>query len=187
MSKIEVIQPNNNTNAPEYRGIKLDLSRDELFSEQGKDLIDRYYTDGKDGVQKAIAKAANAFSYGDLKLAQEIYDAASQHWFFYSSPVLSNAPDGYWDDSVDYKNKDFWAIENTANRKKAWVGEKPKAMPIACFLTFLPDSIEGQISASVEISRLSVAGGGTSLHNDIGIIKSRIRDSSLVPYDDDSD
>lgn len=167
-------------NSVEYRGIRLDLSRDELFSVQGKDLISKYYTDGKEGVQKAIARAANAFSYGDKVLAQEIYDAASQHWFFYSSPVLSNAPEGYWDPSVDYKSKDFWAIENTVARKKAWIGEKPKAMPIACFLTFLPDTIEGQISASVEISRLSVAGGGTSLHNNIRAVSDKA--PGPIPY-----
>jgi ribonucleoside-diphosphate reductase alpha chain len=164
----------------EYNGIKLDLSRDELFSVQGKDLISKYYTDGKEGVQKAIARAANAFSYGDTELAQSIYDAASQHWFFYSSPVLSNAPDGHWDPSVDYKSKAFWAIENTEARKNAWIGEKPKAMPIACFLTFLPDTIEGQISASVEISRLSVAGGGTSLHNDIRAVSDKA--PGPIPY-----
>jgi ribonucleoside-diphosphate reductase alpha chain len=164
----------------EYQGIKLDLSRDELFSVQGKDLMAKYYSDGKEGVQKAIARAANAFSYGDKVLAQEIYDAASQHWFFYSSPVLSNAPDGYWDPSVDYNSKAFWAPENTKARKAAWIGDKPKAMPIACFLTYLPDSIEGQISASVEISRLSVAGGGTSLHNGIRAVSDKA--PGPIPY-----
>lgn len=170
----------NTSNLVEYQGIKLDLSRDELFSVQGKDLMSRYYTQGRDGVQKAIARAAIAFSYGDNKLAQEIYDAASQHWFFYSSPVLSNAPEGQWDPSVDYKSKAFWAPENTAARKAAWLGEKPKAMPIACFLTFLPDTIEGQLSAAQEISRLSVAGGGTSLHNDIRAVSDKA--PGPIPY-----
>lgn len=168
------------SNLVEYLDIKLDLSRDELFSVQGKDLMSKYYTQGKDGVQKAIARAANAFSYGDKVLAQEIYDAASQHWFFYSSPVLSNAPEGHWDPSVDYTSKAFWAPENTKARKAAWVGEKPKAMPIACFLTFLPDTIEGQLSAAQEISRLSVAGGGTSLHNDIRAVSDKA--PGPIPY-----
>ena len=168
------------SNIVEYQGIKLDLSRDELFSVQGKDLMSKYYTQGKDGVQKAIAKAANAFSYGDKVLAQEIYDAASQHWFFYSSPVLSNAPEGEWDPTVDYNSKEFWAPENTKARKAAWLGEKPKAMPIACFLTFLPDTIEGQLSAAQEISRLSVAGGGTSLHNDIRAVSDKA--PGPIPY-----
>jgi ribonucleoside-diphosphate reductase alpha chain len=168
------------SNIVEYHGIKLDLSRDDKFSVPGKELMSKYYSNGKDGVQKAIAQAAITFSYGDLQLAQDIYDAASQHWFFYSSPVLSNAPVGTWDPTVDYKSKEFWAPENGDARRKAWIGKKPKAMPIACFLTFLPDTIEGQISASVEISRLSVAGGGTSLHNNIRAVSDKA--PGPIPY-----
>ena len=64
--------------------VKIDVTRDQLFSEQGLDLVNKYYSDGKEGVQRAIARAATAFSYGDAELAQFIYDAASQHHFFYS-------------------------------------------------------------------------------------------------------
>ena len=132
-----------------YYGIKIDASRDKLFSDQGKSLVEKYYAkDGNDGVQKAIARAANCFSYGDKELAQFIYDAASQHWFFFSSPIFSNAVEGEW---VDGK----------------WKGEQPKAMPIACFLTHVGDSIKEQVESSSELAYLSVMGGGTALHTNI--------------------
>lgn len=127
------------------RKIQLDVSRDKNFSPQGIQLLERYYSDGEEGIQKAIARAANCYSFGDDDLAQFIYDAASKHWFFYSSPVLSNAVDGEW---IDGK----------------WVGEKPKALPIACFLTYVGDSIDSQVRANSEISHLSIRGGGTSMH-----------------------
>ena len=56
------------------------------------------------------------YCYGDMDLAQRIYDYVSKGWFMYASPVLSNAP------APD---------------------EKVKALPISCFLTYVPDSLEG--------------------------------------------
>jgi ribonucleoside-diphosphate reductase alpha chain len=160
--------------------VKIDVSRDKLFSEQGLDLVNKYYSDGKEGVQRAIARAAEAFSYGDVELAQFIYDAASQHHFFYSSPILSNAPDGEWDPSVDYNDPKFWAPENTELRKRAWLGAKPKALPISCFLGYVEDTISGQISSSSELALLSVAGGGTALHNGIRAVSEKA--PGPIPY-----
>ena len=71
------------------------------------------------------------------KLAQRIYDYASQGWFMYASPVLSNAPLGY---------------------------AKVKALPISCFLTYVPDTLEGLIDHSAELRWLSVKGGGVGGH-----------------------
>lgn len=145
----------------EYLGIKLDLSRDELFSEQGKVLLSRYYDKDKAGIQKALARAANCFSFGDKELAQFIYDAASKHWFMFSSPILSNAVAGEW---VEGK----------------WTGPAPKAMPIACFLGYVGDSIDSQIKATSELSRLSVMGGGTALHLGIRAISDKA--PGPIPY-----
>jgi len=50
----------------------------------------------------------------DLELAQRIYDAVSKGWFMFASPVLSNAP---------------------------MPGQKARALPISCFLTYVPDSL----------------------------------------------
>jgi len=160
--------------------VKIDVTRDELFSEQGLDLLNKYYSDGKEGVQRAIARAAIAFSYGDKELAQFIYDAASQHHFFYSSPILSNAPEGQWDPNVDYTSKEFWAPENSEARRRAWLGAKPKALPISCFLGYVEDTISGQISSSSELALLSVAGGGTALHNGIRAVSDKA--PGPIPY-----
>jgi ribonucleoside-diphosphate reductase alpha chain len=146
---------------PSYRGIKLDLERDKLFSEQGLALVEKYYKDGKEGIQQAIARAANCFSYGDGELAQRIYDAASKHWFFYSSPIFSNAIDGKW---VDGK----------------WTGPVPKSMPIACFLSHAGDSIKEQIETNAELSLLSVMGGGTAVHSRIRAVSDKA--PGPIPY-----
>jgi len=43
-------------------------------------------------------------------------------------------------------------------------GEKVKALPISCFLTYVPDSLEGLIDHSAELRWLSVKGGGVGGH-----------------------
>ena len=42
--------------------------------------------------------------------------------------------------------------------------EKVKALPISCFLTYVPDSLEGLIDHSAELRWLSVKGGGVGGH-----------------------
>ena len=121
-----------------YLGINIDLKRDELLSEQAKKLVEDYYCKDKEtSPQQAYARAAVAYSYGDMDLAQRIYDYVSKGWFMYASPVLSNAPKP---------------------------DEKAKALPISCFLTYVPDSLEGLIDHSSELRWLSVKGGGVGGH-----------------------
>lgn len=163
----------------EYLGITIDTDRDKLFSEQGIGLLNKYYSDGKEGVQKAIARAANCFSYGDKELAQFIYDAASQHWFFFSSPILSNAVEGKW---AEIPNEEWkYSTEGVSYlSQRYWNGDVPKAMPIACFLTYLGDSINSQLTAAKEISYLSVMGGGTALHSRIRAVSEKA--PGPIPY-----
>lgn len=121
-----------------YLGINIDTKRDELLSEQAKKLVEDYYCKDKEtSPQEAYARAAVAYSYGDMDLAQRIYDYVSKGWFMYASPVLSNAPKP---------------------------DEKAKALPISCFLTYVPDSLEGLIDHSSELRWLSVKGGGVGGH-----------------------
>ena len=121
-----------------YLGINIDTKRDELLSEQAKKLVEDYYCKDKEtSPQEAYARAAVAYSYGDMDLAQRIYDYVSKGWFMYASPVLSNAP---------------------------LPDEKAKALPISCFLTYVPDSLEGLIDHSSELRWLSVKGGGVGGH-----------------------
>ena len=122
----------------QYMGIKIDEARDKLLSEQANKLLKDYYCQtGETSPQQAFARAAKAYSYGDIKLAQRIYDYASKGWFMFASPVLSNAP---------------------LNNKKI------KALPISCFLSFVPDSLEGLIDHTAELRWLSVKGGGVGGH-----------------------
>jgi ribonucleoside-diphosphate reductase alpha chain len=122
----------------EYNGIQIATSRDKNLTEQAKMLLVGYYQKGnEDSPQKAFARASVAYCGGDMELAQRIYDYASKGWFMFSSPILSNAPEQ---------------------------GKDHKGLPISCFLTYVPDSLEGLIEHSAELRWLSVKGGGVGGH-----------------------
>jgi ribonucleoside-diphosphate reductase alpha chain len=122
----------------EYLGININVRKDAKLSEQAKKLLKDYYCKPDEkSPQNAFARAAVAYCYGDMELAQRIYDAASNGWFMFSSPILSNAPKP---------------------------DEKVKSMPISCFLTYVPDTLEGLIDHTSELRWLSVKGGGVGGH-----------------------
>ena len=88
-----------------YLGIKIDLKKDRKLTSQARKLLKDYYCKKDEkSPQHAFARAAVAYCDGDKKFAQRIYDAVSNNWFMFSSPILSNAP---------------------------MPGEKPKALPIS--------------------------------------------------------
>jgi|APGre2960657404_1045060.scaffolds.fasta_scaffold00085_15 ribonucleoside-diphosphate reductase alpha chain len=145
-------------------GININESRDKRFSEEGLSMLERYYSKDQ-SAQHALAKVVNNFSYGDVEMAQRLYDHASKGDWFPSSPPLANAVEGNWIAGVNYGDPEFWKEGNGEFRKSCWQGEQPKGMPISCFLTFLGDTIESQLKASAEIKVLSLAGGGTSLQS----------------------
>ena len=77
----------------DHLGITIDRTRDKDLSEQAYKLLKDYYCNkDEDSPQQAYARAAVAYSGGDLELAQRVYDAVSKGWFMFASPVLSNAP-----------------------------------------------------------------------------------------------
>ena len=122
----------------QYCNIKIDTDRDQNFTDQAQKLLKDYYCLSEEpSPQFALARASNAYSYGNKQLAQRIYDYASQGWFMFASPVLSNAP---------------------------LPGKKPKALPISCFLTYVPDTLDGLIDHTSELRWLSVKGGGVGGH-----------------------
>ena len=122
----------------EYLGIIIDRARDKLLSDQGLQLVNSYYLRGKEkSPQEAYARACVAYSAGDLDLAQRLYDYVSSGYFMFSSPILSNAP---------------------------LVGESPTGLPISCFLSYVPDTLDGLISHQSELAWLSVKGGGVGGH-----------------------
>ena len=121
-----------------YLGISIDTDKDELLSTQAEKLLKEYYCiEGEDSPQMAFARAARAYCYGYMKLAQRIYNYVSNKWFMFASPVLSNAPKP---------------------------NGKVKALPISCFLSYVPDTLEGLIDHTSELRWLSVKGGGVGGH-----------------------
>ena len=70
--------------------VKIDYSRDSLLTEFSmKTLQDRYMVGDEKSPQEAFARAAEAFADDDDH-AQRIYDYASNLWFMFATPVLSN-------------------------------------------------------------------------------------------------
>tara|TARA_B110000902_G_scaffold265053_1_gene348260 strand:- start:2311 stop:4056 length:1746 start_codon:yes stop_codon:yes gene_type:complete len=117
--------------------ILVDYSRNDLLTEQARTLLTQFYCRDDEDPQDAFARGAKAFCRNDFELAQRIYDYASKGWFMFSSPILSNAPAE---------------------------GEKIRGLPISCFLSYVPDSLDGLIGHSTELRWLSVKGGGVGGH-----------------------
>ena len=122
----------------EYLGITIDRTRDKNMSDQARELVTGYYLRGKEkSPQEAYARACIAYSDNDLDLAQRLYDGVSNGWFMFSSPILSNAPEP---------------------------GDSAKGLPISCFLSYVPDTLDGLIAHQSELAWLSVKGGGVGGH-----------------------
>lgn len=122
--------------------IKINKKNDDLLADYAVGMLkDFYLNEYEDSPQQGFARAATAWSkYKDEMdegLAQRLYDYVSNKWFMFASPVLSNAPNGHG---------------------------KGKGMPISCFLTYVPDTLEGLIDHSSELRWLSVYGGGVGGH-----------------------
>jgi ribonucleoside-diphosphate reductase alpha chain len=122
--------------------VKINKNRDELLEDYAIGMLEDFYLNKYEtSPQEAYARAAKAWSKYkdevDEDLAQRLYDYVSKKWFMYASPVLSNAPNGHG---------------------------KGKGMPISCFLTYVPDTLEGLIDHTSELRWLSVYGGGVGGH-----------------------
>ena len=122
--------------------LKIDKKKDNLLADYAVGMLkDFYLNEYEKSPQEGFARAASAWSRYreemDDDLAQRLYDYVSNKYFMFASPVLSNAPNGE---------------------------KKGKGMPISCFLTYVPDTLEGLISHSSELRWLSVYGGGVGGH-----------------------
>lgn len=116
----------------QYQGIFIDESRSDALPDYSQYLIKSHYARENETIQEAIARSAICWS-SNLEHAQRLYDYASQGWFMFASPVFSNA---------------------------ILPGEKPKALPISCFLPHVGDSVPDLIYQRGEFALLSVMGGG---------------------------
>ena len=122
--------------------MKIDKKKDKLLADYAVGMLkDFYLNENENSPQEAYARASTAWSTYkeelDEDLAERLYSYVSNKWFMFASPVLSNAPNG---------------------------SKKGKGLPISCFLTYVPDTLEGLISHSSELRWLSVFGGGVGGH-----------------------
>jgi ribonucleoside-diphosphate reductase alpha chain len=122
--------------------IRIDKSKDDLLADYAIGMLkDFYLTEYESSPQDAYKRASMAWStfHGEMDedLAQRLYNYVSNKWFMFASPVLSNAPNG---------------------------SKQGKGMPISCFLTYVPDTLEGLIDHTAELRWLSVYGGGVGGH-----------------------
>jgi ribonucleoside-diphosphate reductase alpha chain len=123
--------------------MKIDKKKDKLLADYAVGMLkDFYLNEHEKSPQEAYARASKAWSIYqgkmDEELAERLYSYVSNKWFMFASPVLSNAPNG--------------------------LSTKNKGLPISCFLTYVPDTLEGLISHSSELRWLSVFGGGVGGH-----------------------
>lgn len=73
----------------EYLGLQIDLSRDGLFDNLGRQrLKESYMKDDEESPQHRFAFVSKTFS-SNPEHAQRLYDYSSKHWLSYSTPILS--------------------------------------------------------------------------------------------------
>ncbi len=107
------------------------------YSEHAKNLLENFYMlNTETNPNQAFERASKAFCNNDLELANRIYSYVLNGWFMFSSPILSNA-----------------RLDNSKT-----------GLPISCFLTYVPDTVEGLIDHTTEIRWMSVMGGGVGGH-----------------------
>lgn len=148
-----------------YLGINIQPSRDSLLDEQSKTLLKKYYClPHEDTFQKTFARSATCYCFGDYGLAQRIYDAVSQQWFMFASPVLSNAIELDWTNfHYNWKEKNIGKL-NPINELIDKMRNDFTGLPISCFLTKIDDSLSSLIDHTSELRWLSVKGGGVGGH-----------------------
>ena len=107
------------------------------FSKHATELLNNYYlTEYDKNYKDAFRRAAYGYN-SRANLSERIYNYALNGWFMFSSPVLSNG--------------------RMPDQKKA-------GLPISCFLTYVPDTVDGLIDHTNELRWMSVKGGGVGGH-----------------------
>jgi ribonucleotide reductase alpha subunit len=102
-------------------------------------LLDGFYLKEGETFDDALARAAEAFCFGDYELAQRIYDAAWNGWFMFASPILSNAPKGSWKEPDNLMEREWFDInDDTSYITNYFNGEDTNAMPISCLTGDMP-------------------------------------------------
>ena len=102
------------------------------MTEFSQQLLKKHYCRENETVEQAFKRACDCFGSNRLH-SERLLSYINKQWFMFSSPILSNA--------IGY-------------------GEKVKGLPISCFVTYVPDTIEGLCDHTTEVRWLSVKGGG---------------------------
>ena len=102
------------------------------MNEFAQQLLKKHYCRDNETVEQAFKRACDCFGSNRFH-SERLLSYIKKQWFMFSSPILSNA--------IGY-------------------GEKVKGLPISCFVTYVPDTIEGLCDHTTEVRWLSVKGGG---------------------------
>lgn len=113
-----------------------------VFAEE---LLKKHYCREGETIEQAFIRACNCFGTNQ-EHSNRLQDYLKKEWFMFSSPILSNAINGVFDDY------------------RFIYTEKPKGLPISCFLGYVDDSIAGLCDHTTETRWLSVKGGGVGGH-----------------------
>lgn len=118
------------------------------YSQQTLALFENHYNRGDESIPDMfLNRVAPCFSGGNEELAAFLGDALVKEWWIPSSPIISSA-------IREIEWKDGKPIPKT----------KLHGQPIACYKTYVPDTVPGLISHMEEVAHLSVAGGGVGGH-----------------------
>lgn len=157
-----------------YLGINLHDDDPHYLNDFSTTLLNDFYIKDGETIKQRFATPASAFSYGDKEFAQRIYDYVHKGWLIYSSPVNSNAP------AIEWPSQMTVGSEYARQWLRANVDDKHKGMPISCFLSYVPDTIDGQIDSDKELAYMSIIGGGVGKHLQMrGVTK---KSPGAIPY-----
>ena len=107
------------------------------YSEHAINLLKNFYMlENENEPKEAFLRASYAFCNNDKGLAERILTYVNNGWFMFSSPILSNAR----------------------------LDDSKTGLPISCFLSYVPDTVEGLIDHSTEMRWMSIMGGGVGGH-----------------------
>ena len=113
-----------------------------VFAEE---LIKKHYCREGETIEQAFIRACDCFGTNQ-EHSNRLQDYLKKEWFMFSSPILSNAINGVFEDT------------------RFIYMEQPKGLPISCFLGYVDDSIAGLCEHTTETRWLSVKGGGVGGH-----------------------
>lgn len=102
------------------------------MNEFAQQLLKKHYCRDNETVEQSFKRACDCFGSNRFH-SERLLSYIKKQWFMFSSPILSNA--------IGYD-------------------EKVKGLPISCFVTYVPDTIEGLCDHTTEVRWLSVKGGG---------------------------